>query len=103
MTNPSHLSPLPTTSRQIEDLPPLPTLDVRQRIKQFLGHLLPDRHGTAVFLLSRPGRTSIDAGERRWAQFLLETVRRANLPTGPVHLANDLELVVAPDDLAATA
>ncbi len=89
---------------QIEDLPPLPTLEQRRDMERFLAQLLPDRRGTVVFLLTRPGPTPITAGERRWAQALMEVVRRAKLPTWPVHRANDLELVViAPDDLAATA
>ena len=89
---------------QIEDLPPLPTNDVARNMKQFLAHLLPHRQGTAVFLLTRPGRTPVTAGERRWAEFLTDLVCDAKLPTWPVHRANDVELVViAPDDLAAIA
>lgn len=89
---------------QIEDLAPLPSRETRTDLKRFLGHLLPDRDGTAVFLLTRPGRAPITAGDRRWAQLLMEVVRRAKLPTWPVHCANDVELVViAPDDLAAIA
>jgi hypothetical protein len=57
-----------------------------------------------VFLLTRPGRAEITAGERRWAQALADVVRRAGLRPWPVHRANDHELVViAPDDLAASA
>jgi hypothetical protein len=94
--------PTPTLV-QIEDLPPLPGPEVHANMEQFLTHLLPEGHGTAAFLLTRPGRTPITPGERRWARILVEVVRGAKLPVWPVHRANDLDLVViAPDDLAAT-
>jgi hypothetical protein len=89
---------------QIEELPPVPTMDIRRDLEKFLVHLLPELEGTVVFLLTRPGRTPLTAGERRWAQLLMELVRGAKLPVWPVHRANDVELlVISPDDLAASA
>ena len=89
---------------QIEDLPPLPDLKMRENLERFVLHLIDGVEGSVVFLLTRPGRTGITAGERRWAQALNEVVRRAGLRPWPVHRANDHELVVvAPDDLAAIA
>ena len=89
---------------QVDELPPTPDPQIRKDLERFLAHLLPDRDGTPVFLLTRPGRTPITDGERRWAQLLMEIVRRAKLEMWPVHRANDMELVViAPDDLAAIA
>lgn len=92
------------TLLQIEDLPPLPDLAIRDNLKRFLQHLVQEGDGSVAFLLSRPGRGGITAGDRRWAHVLGEVVRSAGLPSWPVHRADDLELVVvAPDDLAASA
>jgi hypothetical protein len=95
--------PTPTLL-QIEDPPPLPDLKVRSNLTDFLAHLVSPGDGSVAFLLTRPGRTPITAGERQWAQALGDVVRRAGLPSWPVHRANDLELVaITPDDLAASA
>lgn len=89
---------------QIEELPPLPDLRMREQLVRFLHHLVDGSEGSVVFLLTRPGRTGITVGERRWARALGDVARRAGLQPWPVHRANDHELVVvAPDDLAASA
>lgn len=90
---------------QVEDLPPLPDREQREHLARFCRMLLDQAGGgQVVFLLSRPGRGGISEGDRRWAAALQDVVRRARLPVWPVHRADDVELVViAPDDLAASA
>lgn len=57
---------------------------------------------TVAFLYSRPGPGPRTADDMTWANGLTAHVRRNNLPTWPVHLANDSEIaMVRPDDLAA--
>lgn len=88
---------------QVEDLPPLPDLAMRDNLKRYVKELVAREGGSVAFLLTRPGRAGITAGDRRWAQTLDDVARRAGLQPWPVHRANDDELVVvAPDDLAAT-
>lgn len=89
---------------QIEDLPPLPDREMGDRLRHFLRHLADEHAGSIAFLLTRPGRSGITAGDRRWAQLLDDVVRRSRFRSWPVHRANDEELVVvAPDDLATSA
>ena len=89
---------------QIEDLPRVPDLAVRENLTRFLSHLVQDAPGSFAFLLSRPGRKGITEAERSWAEALCDVTRHLGLRPWPVHRANDQELVViAPDDLAATA
>ena len=90
---------------QVDDLLPVPDLAMRESLERFVRHLIDDADGSSVaFLLTRPGRAGITAGERRWAELLGEVVRRIGTRSWPVDRANDDELVVlAPDDLAATA
>lgn len=57
---------------------------------------------TVAFLYSRPGPGPRTADDMTWANGLTAHLRRNNLPTWPVHLANDSEIaMVRPDDLAA--
>lgn len=48
-----------------------------------------DEPTTVAMLLSRPGRDSAGAGDRRWAKVLAETARRAGVAIEPIFLAND--------------
>ncbi len=59
--------------------------------------------GTSVaFLVTRPGRDSINAFDRDLAARLVAGARASHLHCHPIHVANDLAVrAVAPDDLAA--
>ena len=59
------------------------------------------RHSVA-FLWSRPGAAATKHTDIAWAMAIHEAVKKAMIPTWPVHLANDHDLrVFAPDELAA--
>jgi hypothetical protein len=59
--------------------------------------------GTSVaFLVTRPGRDSVNAYDRRLATRLLAGASSSSLRCHPIHVANDLAVwAVTPDDLAA--
>lgn len=90
---------------QIEDMPAAPDEREQEHLGHFLSHLVGDLGPCQVaFLLSRPGRDGLTGGDRAWASLLTGVLSREGLRTWPVHRANDRELVViAPDDLAASA
>ena len=90
---------------QIEDLPLFPDAEQSASFTDFCRDLIDEvGAGQIAFLLTRPGRAGITEGEQRWGEALQDVLRRAGLPVWPVHRANDHELVViAPDDLAASA
>ena len=90
---------------QIDDMPAAPDEIMQDQLAHFLSDLLQELGPCQVaFLLSRPGRDGLTEGDRAWASVLDGVVRREGLRVWPVHRANDRELVViAPDDLAATA
>lgn len=48
-----------------------------------------DESTTVAMLLSRPGRDRPGAADRRWAQVLTETARRAGVQIEPIFLTND--------------
>lgn len=90
---------------QVEDLPELPDPTMREQLEHFVREVVAHSGGDSVaFLLTRPGSSGLSASDRTWAEALGDVVRRLGLRPWPVHRANDHELVVvAPDDLAATA
>jgi hypothetical protein len=90
---------------QIEDMPASPDQHMRDNLAHFVSDLIRELGPSQMaFLLSRPGRDGITDGDRAWAECLQDVLRREALPGWPVHRANDRELVViAPDDLAASA
>ena len=90
---------------QIEDLPRSPDASERDNFAHFVGDLYRELGPCQLaFLLSRPGRDGLTDGDRGWASLLDGILRREGLPCWPMHRANDRELVVvAPDDLAASA
>jgi hypothetical protein len=56
--------------------------------------------GSVAFLLTRPGRNSMDDADRSWARGLTVAAEHLGVSMRPVHFANDVELrVFAPDDL----
>ena len=59
--------------------------------------------GTSVaFLVTRPGRDSVNAFDRDLAGRLLAGARASHVQCHPIHVANDLAVrAVTPDDLAA--
>jgi hypothetical protein len=60
--------------------------------------------GSVAFLLTRPGRNSIDDPDRSWARGLTSAAEDLGVAMWPVHFANDVELrVFAPDDLVGMA
>ena len=90
----------------IEELPLLPDEECFDQLVGFVRHLveLEVPGGSVAFLLSRPGRAGLSAGDLRWARGLTDAARRLGVRAWPVHLANDHELrVVTDDDLAASA
>jgi hypothetical protein len=90
----------------IEDLPPFPDEECFDQVLTFVQRLLDAEvpGGSVAFLLSRPGRAGLSAGDRRWAAGLTRAARRLGVRSWPVHLANDQELrVFTDDDLAASA
>lgn len=88
---------------EIDDLPELPDDLLLDRLTEMCEHLL-DEDGTRIaFLLSRPGRDGISAGDRRWGRALVAATRRAGMDVLPMHRANDAGVLpLAPDDLLAT-
>jgi hypothetical protein len=48
-----------------------------------------DQPTTVAMLLSRPGRDGAGAADRRWAQALTDTARRAGVAIEPIFLATD--------------
>lgn len=90
---------------QVDELPVLPDATMRRQLERFVRELVAHSGGDSVaFLLTRPGRSGLTPADRSWAEALSEVVRRVGLRPWPVHRANDHELVVvAPDDLAASA
>jgi len=59
--------------------------------------------GTSVaFLITRPGRDSVNGFDRELATRLIAGSRSSHLRCHPIHVANDVAVrVVTPDDLAA--
>jgi hypothetical protein len=59
--------------------------------------------GTSVaFLVTRPGRDSVNAFDRDIAARLIAGARASGVHSHPIHVANDLAVwAVTPDDLAA--
>ena len=57
---------------------------------------------TVAMLLSRPGCDRPGAADRRWAQVLSETARRAGVGIEPIFLANDRAIEQISDDDRAT-
>ena len=62
-------------------------LDLLEALSNMLAEF--DEPTTIAMLLSRPGRDGAGIGDRRWAQVLTETARRAGVPIEPIFLAND--------------
>ena len=62
-------------------------LDLLSELAALLAEFEPGT--TVAMLLTRPGRDRPGAADRRWAQVLTETARRAGVPIEPVFLAND--------------
>lgn len=52
-----------------------------------------DEPTTIAMLLTRPGRDGAGPSDRRWAQALTETARRAGVPIEPIFLATDRAVI----------
>ena len=69
---------------------------------EVLAQVLEDDGTSVAFLISRPGRGSVNAFDREVAARLVAGARTAGVACHPVHVANDLAVwAVTPDDLAA--
>jgi hypothetical protein len=93
------------TSRllQVEEMPLRPEPEMHASLVRVVSSMAEDG-GQVVFLLSRPGSDGLTEDDRAWASMLQEVARQAGVPVWPVHRANDRALLVlAPDDLSATA
>ena len=62
-------------------------LDLLAALSELLAGFEPST--TVAMLLTRPGRDRPGAADRRWAQVLTETARRAGVAIEPIFLAND--------------
>lgn len=77
-------------------------LDVLAALSELLAGFEPGT--TVAMLLTRPGRDRPGAADRRWAQVLTETARRAGVGIEPIFLANDRavrQLQVLPPERSA--
>lgn len=66
-------------------------LDLLSALSVLLGEF--DEQTTVAMLLTRPGHDPAGAADRRWAQALTDTARRAGVPIEPIFLANDRAVV----------
>lgn len=93
------------TSRllQVDEMPPRPDPGMQTSLVRVVSSMAGDA-GQVVFLLSRPGGDGLTADDLAWASMLQEAAQLAGVPVWPVHRANDdALLVIAPDDLSASA
>ena len=93
-----------TALTQIEDVPDATTVEMCIPLMEMCGHVLGDPPGsrTVAILLTRPGRSPMNAADRSWARGLLTAAAELGVAMHPVHFANDDTLLVfAPDDLMA--
>ena len=88
---------------QVDEMPPRPDPEIQRGLVTVVSSVV-ENAGQVAFLLSRPGEDGLTDEDRAWATMLQDVERQAGAPVWPVHMANDRALVViAPDDLAASA
>jgi hypothetical protein len=82
---------------EIEEIP----VDLTEADRGGLERLLAHFTGTGLrmaFLLTRPGRGGLNAGDRRFAAQVLGVCRAADVPAEVVHVATDTVLAPVPMD-----
>ena len=88
---------------QVDEMPPRPDPEMHASLVRVVASLA-EGAGQVVFLVSRPGSDGLTEDDVAWASTLRTVARLAGIPVWPVHRANDRALlVVAPDDLSASA
>ena len=88
----------------VEDCPLVPDRLMLRNLTRMMVRAMGDDRGrrSVAFLWSRPGGAATEHTDIAWAMAINEAVKKAMIPTWPVHLANDHDLrVFAPDELAA--
>ncbi len=89
---------------QIDGCPLVPDRLMLRNLTRSIVRVIGDDRGrhSVAFLWSRPGGAATKHTDIAWAHAILEAVKKAMIPTWPIHLANDFDLrVFAPDELAA--
>lgn len=89
---------------QIDGCPLVPDRLMLRNLTRSIVRAMGDDRGrhSVAFLWSRPGGVATKHTDIAWALAIHDAVKKAMIPTWPVHLANDHDLrAFAPDELAA--